>query len=209
MDAPYIVKIQILEVNKMSELALDLVEQNVVNGIDVTRLFETLELVNSNKELAKFKFRNRNRWISGGHNRSTIQGFYGACQEDTSRDEPFIYDNDEPPVLLGENKGANPVEYLLHALAGCITTTIVVNAAAKGINIDEIETDFEGDLNILGFLGLPGRTSVGYEEIRVIVRIKSDATQDQLNELVDLAERRGPVFNSVKNPVPIKVRLES
>ena len=191
----------------MSELALDQTEQNIVNGIDVTRLFETLELVNSNKELAKFKFRNRNKWISGGHNRSTIQGFYGACQEDTSREKPFIHDNDEPPVLLGENKGANPVEYLLHALAGCITTTIVVNAAAKGIKIDEIETDFEGDLNILGFLGLPGRTKVGYEEIRVNVHVKSDATSEQLNELVDLAERRGPVFNSVKNPVPIKVKL--
>ncbi len=191
----------------MSELALDQTEQNIVNGIDVTRLFETLELVNSNKELAKFKFRNRNKWISGGHNRSTIQGFYGACQEDTSREKPFIHDNDEPPVLLGENKGANPVEYLLHALAGCITTTIVVNAAAKGIKIDEIETDFEGDLNILGFLGLPGRTKVGYEEIRVTVHVKSDATSEQLNELVDLAERRGPVFNSVKNPVPIKVKL--
>ena len=191
----------------MSELALNQTEQNIVNGIDVTRLFETLELVNSNKELAKFKFRNRNKWISGGHNRSTIQGFYGACQEDTSREKPFIHDNDEPPVLLGENKGANPVEYLLHALAGCITTTIVVNAAAKGIKIDEIETDFEGDLNILGFLGLPGRTKVGYEEIRVNVHVKSDATNEQLNELVDLAERRGPVFNSVKNPVPIKVKL--
>lgn len=191
----------------MSKLALDQTEQNIVNGIDVTRLFETLELVNSNKELAKFKFRNRNKWISGGHNRSTIQGFYGACQEDTSREKPFIHDNDEPPVLLGENKGANPVEYLLHALAGCITTTIVVNAAAKGIKIEEIETDFEGDLNILGFLGLPGRTKVGYEEIRVTVHVKSDATSEQLNELVDLAERRGPVFNSVKNPVPIKVKL--
>lgn len=191
----------------MSELALNQEDVNVLNGVDVTRLFETLELVNGNKELAKFRFRNTNKWISGGHNRSTIQGFYGACQEDTSREKPFIYDNDEPPVLLGENKGANPVEYLLHALAGCITTTIVVNAAAKGIKIEEIQTGFEGDLNILGFLGLPGRTSVGYEEIRVTVNVKSDATEEQLEELVDLAERRGPVFNSIKNPVPIKVKI--
>jgi len=192
----------------MSELALDQTEQNIVNGVDVTRLFETLELVNSNKELAKFKFRNRNKWISGGHNRSTIQGFYGACQEDSSREKPFTYDNDEPPVLLGENKGANPVEYLLHAMAGCITTTLVVNAAAKGIKIYSMETSFEGDLNLLGFLGLPGRTKVGYEEIKVTVRIDSDATVEQLNELIQIAERRSPVTNTVKNPTLVKIKLE-
>ena len=192
----------------MSELAINQTEQNLVNGIDVTKLFETLELVNSNKELAKFKFRNRNKWISGGHNRSTIQGFYGACQEDTSREKPFIHDNDEPPVLLGENKGANPVEYLLHALAGCITTTFVVNAAAKGIRVNSMETSFEGDLNLLGFLGLPGRTKVGYEEIKVTVHVDSDATVEQLNELVEMAERRSPVANTIKNPTPIKIKLE-
>ena len=192
----------------MSELAINQTEQNLVNGIDVTKLFETLELVNSNKELAKFKFRNRNKWISGGHNRSTIQGFYGACQEDTSREKPFIFDNDEPPVLLGENRGANPVEYLLHALAGCITTTFVVNAAAKGIRVNSMETSFEGDLNLLGFLGLPGRTKVGYEEIKVTVHVDSDATVEQLNELVEMAERRSPVANTIKNPTPIKIKLE-
>lgn len=193
----------------MSELAINQTEQNIVNGVNVTKLFETLELVNSNKELAKFKFRNRNKWISGGHNRSTIQGFYGACQEDTSRDKPFIYDNDEPPVLLGENKGANPVEYLLHAMAGCITTTLVVNAAAKGITIYSLETSFEGDLNLLGFLGLPGRTKVGYEEIRVTVHVDSDATEEQLNELIQIAERRSPVTNTVKNPTSVKIVLKS
>lgn len=193
----------------MSVLTLNQTEQNIVNGVDVTKLFETIELVNSNKELAKFKFRNRNKWISGGHNRSTIQGFYGACQEDTSREKPFVYDNDEPPVLLGENKGANPVEYLLHAIAGCITTTFVVNAAAKGIEINSMETSFEGDLNLLGFLGLPGRTKVGYEEIRVTVHVDSDATTEQLNELIQIAERRSPVTNTVINPTPVKIRLEA
>lgn len=184
------------------------VEEVVLNGVNVTKLFDTIELVKSNAEIAKFKFRNSNQWFNGGHNRSTIKSFYGAGQEDTTREKPFVMDNDEPAILLGTDKGANPVEYILHALAGCITTTLVYHAASKGIKIDEMETKFEGDLDLRGFLGLPGRTRNGYEEIRVSVKVKADAPREQIEELVKLAERRSPVYDIVTNPVPVKVRLE-
>lgn len=191
----------------MSEQTANASNDVVLNGVDVTQLFEAIELIRGNAEIAKFKFRNSNKWITGGLNRSTISGYYGALEERT-RKNPFVVDNDEPPVLLGHDRGPNPVEQVLHGLAGCITTTLVYHAAAKGIRIDEMETSFEGDLDLRGFLGLPGRTRNGYEEIRVRVRVKADATREQIEELVRLAERRSPVFDIVSNPVPVKVTVD-
>jgi uncharacterized OsmC-like protein len=179
----------------------------VLNGVNVTQLFGAIELISGNAEIAKFQFRNRNKWIDGGLNRSSIDGFYGALEEQ-KRETPFVLDNDEPPVLLGEDRGANPVEQVLHGLAGCITTTLVYHAAAKGIRIDEMETSFEGDLDLRGLLGLPGARRNGYEEIRVRVRVKADASREEIEELVRLAERRSPVYDIVTNPVPVKVTIE-
>ncbi|HSG32516.1 MAG TPA: OsmC family protein [Thermodesulfobacteriota bacterium] len=179
--------------------------ENMLNGVSVDGIFSTIEAVQENGEIAKFKFRNSNNWVEGGLNRSEISGFYGACQEHGDRN--FTLENDEPPVLLSKDQAPNPVEYVLHALAGCITTTLVYHAAAKGIEIQEMETKFEGDLDLRGFLGLPGAKRRGYEEIRISMRVKADATDEQIEELVDLAQRRSPVFDTVTNPVPVKINL--
>jgi len=179
----------------------------VLNGVNVTKLSEVMELIKGNGEIARFKFRNRNKWIDGGLNQSAIDGFYGALQENR-RETPFVLNNDEPPVLLGGDRGANPVEQVLHGLAGCITTTLVYHAAAKGIEIEEMETSFEGDIDLRGLLGLPGAKRRGYEEIRVKVKVKADATKEEIEELVKLAERRSPVYDIVTNPVPVKVTIE-
>jgi uncharacterized OsmC-like protein len=184
-------------------------EQTIVNGVNVGQLIGTIDAVKNNAEIAKFKFRAKNKWIDGGHNRSNIKDFYGACQEDTSRERPFVFDNDEPPVLLGENNGANPVEFILHAIAGCITTTFVYYAAVHGVKIDEIESTFEGDLDLRGMLGLPGRTQVGYERIRVTFKVKSDAPREKLEELIKLAQQRSPATNTVMNATPVSINLET
>ncbi len=192
----------------MSEqTALSVEQDTVLNGVNVTQLVATIGVIEENSEIAKFKFRNHNKWIDGGQNRSTIDKFYGAMEEH-SRENPFVMDNDEPPVLLGTDMGANPVEQILHGLAGCITTTTIYYAAAKGIKIDEMETIFVGDLDLRGFLGLPGRTRNGYEQIRVTVKIKSDASEDDIRELIELAQRRSPVYDIVTNPVPVSINLE-
>lgn len=192
----------------MSELAKDTTEDRVLNGVNVDGIFRAIALMSCDAGAAKFQFRNRNQWITGGLNRSFVDGFYGACNEHT-RETPFVLDNDEPPVLLGEDRGANPVEQVLHGLAGCITTTLVYHAAARGIRIDEMETSFEGDLDLRGLLGIPGAKRNGYEEIRIKVRIRADdATKEEIDELVKLAERRSPVFDIVSNPVPVKVAVD-
>ena len=124
-----------------------------INGVDTDALRQTIEAVKENKGIAKFKFKATNKWIHGGHNRTTINEFYGAEQNHT-RSNPYDLDADEPPVLLGEDQGANPVEYVLTALSACLTTSLVYHAAARGIRIDEVESHLEGDLDLRGFLGL-------------------------------------------------------
>jgi uncharacterized OsmC-like protein len=184
-------------------------EQKIVNGVNVDQLFDTINGIKDKPDIAKFRFRASNKWVNGGHNRTNIKDFYGAGQEDTSRTEPFVLDADEPPVLLGTDQGANPVEYVLTALAGCLTTSLIYHAAAQGIKIDEVESRFEGDLDLRGFLGMSENVRNGYENIRVTFKIKSDAPKEKLEELVKLAQKRSPVFDIVSNPVPVSVGLET
>jgi uncharacterized OsmC-like protein len=177
----------------------------IVNGVDVGRMGETMEAVRRTPSLATFRFRAANQWIDGGHNRSTIKGFYGAGQEDTTRTKPFELDADEPPVLLGKDQGANPVEFVLHALAACLTTSLVYHAAARGIHIESIESKLEGDLDLQGFLGLSDQVRRGYQQIRANFTIKSDAPTKDLEELTKFS----PVFDVVSNPVPVSIKIEA
>jgi uncharacterized OsmC-like protein len=179
---------------------------NMVNGVDLDRLGGTIEHIGADPALARFQFRARNRWIDGGHNRTTIKGFYGAGQEDTSRTQPFVLDADEPPVLLGENQAPNAGEYVLHALAACLTGTMVYHAAARGIVLDGVECTVEGDVDLQGFLGLDETVRPGYEQIRVAFTVAGDLDDDQLAELTRLASY-SPVRDIVSNPVPVTIDL--
>ena len=170
-------------------------------------MFKTIELIKEKPEIARFKFRATNKWIDGTHNRATVKDFYGAGQEDASR-EPIVFELDEPPVLLGKNLGTNPVEYLLVALSGCLTTSLIAHASAKGIEIKGVESRYEGDLDLRGFLGLSEDVKVGYENIRVYFKIDADVSEEQKEELIRMAQKYSPVFNSIANPVPVSVHLE-
>lgn len=178
-----------------------------INGVNVGQLFATINAIKDNPGLAKFQFRAANKWINGGHNRTAIKDFYGAGQEDTTRRQTFLFDNDEPAVLLGEDNGANPVEFALHALAGCLTTSLVYHAAAQGIKIDAVESRFEGELDLRGFLGMSENVRNGYQNIRVTFKIKADAPEEKLKELCELAQQRSPVFDIITNPTPVSVQL--
>lgn len=179
--------------------------RTTMNGLDTTQLFETVELIQGQNALARFQFRNSNRWIDGGENRSTIRGFYGAGREDDSRTEPFEFTNGEPPILLGKNEGANPVEFLLHALAGCVTTTTILHATARGIRIDSLSTELEGDIDLRGLLGLDDSVSPGYEGIRMTMRIEADCSDEELESLLSFVYTHSPVCTTVCRPVPVKL----
>jgi len=182
-------------------------QEKKVNGVNVDQLFKTIELIKEKPEIARFKFRATNKWIDGTHNRATVKDFYGAGQEDASR-EPMVFELDEPPVLLGKNLGTNPVEYLLVALSGCLTTSLIAHASAKGIEIKGVESRYEGDLDLRGFLGLSEDVKVGYENIRVYFKINADVSEDQKEELIRMAQKYSPVFNTIASPVPVSVQLE-
>ena len=175
------------------------------NGLDMEALVGTVEAVKQDPSLGQFEFRATNRWINGGENRSRIKEFFGAGCEDKSRAEAFEFTNGEPPVLLGANEGANPVEFLLHALAGCVTTTTVLHAAARGIQIKSISTELIGKIDVQGLLALDDTVPVGYEEIRIKMDISADCSNEELDELLAFAKNHSPVCNTICRPVPVTV----
>jgi uncharacterized OsmC-like protein len=189
----------------MSPVLTKTARATATNGLDTHKMGQTLDAVKADPTLARFQFRARNHWISGGENRSTIKDFYGAGGEDASRREAFEFTNGEPPVLLGDNEGANPVEFLLHALAGCVTTTTVLHATARGIQIESLSTRLVGDLDIQGLLGL-GDVEAGYRSIRIEMDIRaSNASDAELDDLLRFAQAHSPVCNTVCRPVPVIV----
>jgi uncharacterized OsmC-like protein len=179
--------------------------ETVRNGVDTAQLFGTLDAIKADPSLATFQFRVRNRWIDGAHNRSRIRDFYAANQEDESRASEFVLDAGEPAILLGKNTGPNPAEYLLHALAACLTTSLVYVAAARGVRLTEVESTLEGDMNVQGALGLSDDYRNGFEHIRVFFRVAGDAPEEKLRELVERAAQRSAVFDIVRNGVPVTV----
>lgn len=175
------------------------------NGLDLTALTGTLEAIRQDPSLGRFEFRASNRWINGGENRSRIKEFYGAGSEDSSRQAAFEFVNGEPPVLLGANEGANPVEFLLHALAGCVTTTTVLHAAARGIDIKRLATELVGTLDVQGLLALDDSVPVGYQAISIRMDIEADCSDEELDDLLTFAGGHSPVCNTVCRPVPVTI----
>ena len=176
----------------------------VINGIEIDTLKATIGAIRNEPDLGACHFRATNKWLSGNHNRSRVTGFYGAQQE-IAHKQTFRMDADEPAILAGNDKGANPVEHLLHALASCLTTSMVAHAAVRGIQIDELESEFEGDIDLRGFLGLAADVPKGYTAIRAKFRVKADPA--------DLETLRGlaafsPVFNTLTSGTDVDVKVE-
>lgn len=183
-------------------------EHEFTNGLDVTRLNETIHAVKETPEIAKFRFRAHNEWVDGSHAFSVVRDYFGLEREITIREYPFVLHCDEPDTLLGTNYGPNPVETVLHALASCVGSATLFNAAAQGVHIDKLEFDVEGDLDIRGFLGVRDDVRRGFQNIRMRCIIKGDAPDSKLEELVELGQKYSPVFDIVSHGVPITVIME-
>jgi len=178
--------------------------EKFVNEVSVTAFYETVEAVKADPSLAKFSFSLHNAWLGGGKNRSAINAFYGAGEKQ-SRNEPFFYDNDEPPVLLGQDSAPNPAEFLLHALAGCITTTIVYHAAARDIEIKKIDSDAFGEMDARPFLDIPGDAKPGYHFIKVHLKVKTTADAETLKELGSFS----PIYQTINGKTPVEILIET
>lgn len=177
--------------------------ETMLNGVNVTRLGQTLEAIRSRPDLAQFQFRARNQWDTGSHSQASIDGFHGACQE-MEHKQPFTFDADEPAVLLGEDTGANPGEYILAGLSGCMTSTLAYHAAGRGLKIDEIRSEYEGDVDLQGFLALDPNVRPGYREIRVKLKVKGDVDEATIRELLS----KSSILDTISNPVRVKIEVE-
>jgi uncharacterized OsmC-like protein len=178
------------------------------NGVDTPTLFATLDAVKGSPELAKFQFRATNRWINGTHNRTTINGYFGAGQEHR-RQHDHRYDADHPPVLTGTDQGPTPVEFLLHALAACLTSGLANIAAARGIPLTEVTSTVEGHIDLQGILGLNDEVRNGFEGIRISFEIRGDASPEQLEALVTQSRKRSAVFDVLTNGVPVTIEAKA
>jgi uncharacterized OsmC-like protein len=179
----------------------------VRNGVDTQQMYGTLDAIKADPSLGAFQFRVHNHWVDGAHNRSTIKGFYGAGQEDSSRAQSFTIDAGEPAVLLGVDTGSNPAEALLHALAACLTTSLVYVAAARKVRLTEVESTLEGEMDVRGALGLSDEVRNGFTAIKVTFKVNGDAPREKLHEVVERAQARSAVFDMVSHGVPVEVAL--
>ena len=176
---------------------------NIVNGVDLEVLGGTVGAIQADPELGVSRFRVSNSWVDGARNESRVTGFFGAAQEIAHR-QAFTLIADEPPILAGNDDGANPVEHLLHALASCLTTAMVAHAAVRGIRIEAMESELEGDLDLNGFLGLNPKTPKGYTGIRAKFRV--DAAEGDIDAIRELANF-SPVFNTLTRGVNVDVEV--
>jgi uncharacterized OsmC-like protein len=176
-----------------------------LNGVDVPTLFATLDAVRGQRELAQFTFRAKNRWVSGTHSQNTSQGFYGAGEE-REHERTFVFDADHPVVLTGKDNGPTPVEFLLYALASCITAGIGNIASARGVTLTRVESTVVGDIDLQGIFGMSdGSVRNGYKQVQFTITIEGDAPEETLREIVEQSRSRSAVYDVLTNGIPVTV----
>jgi uncharacterized OsmC-like protein len=175
----------------------------IINGVDAEGVVDLATKIAQDEDYGKFQFRARNHWITGARSRSSIQGFFAGGKENAERKETLFVDADQPFFLGGQNTAPNPVEHLLHALDSCLTVTLVYHAAVQGIHLEAVETSAEGDMNARGFFGISDTVDKGYKQIRVNMRVKSDADMETLTKLAMYS----PVYEVISRSVPVDFTL--
>jgi len=178
------------------------------NGVDTATLFATLDAVKQAPAAARFQFRARNQWVSGTRNRTTIADYYGVGEE-RAHERTFVFDADHPAVLVGQDHGPTPAEFLLQALAACLTSGLANIAAARKITLTEVRSTITGDIDLNGILGLNPAVRNGYEQITVRFTIKGDAPAGKLRELVDQSRARSAVYDVITNGVPVTIEVDT
>ena len=181
-------------------------KRSSLNGVDVEALFATINAVGGQPELAEFQFRATNQWVSGTHSRTRIESFSGAGGEHTHKKE-MVFDGDHPAPLVGADNGATPVEMVLHALATCLTAGIGNIAAARGVELESVQSKVEGDINLLGLLGLSDKVRNGYQQVRVSIDVRGDASEEVLRKIVEQSKARSAVYDIITNGVPVAIEV--
>jgi len=178
-------------------------EHETTNGVDVGQLMDVIGTIETDPGYAKFQWRATNQWVNGGLSRSRIKDFFAGNAEDTTREETFTLDADEPTIAAGQNSAPNSMEYVLHALATCLTGTLVYHAAVRGIRIETVESSYTGDMDVRGLFGLNDDVRKGFNKVTVNMRVKSEASVEELTELALFS----PVYEMVSRALPVEFAL--
>jgi uncharacterized OsmC-like protein len=177
--------------------------QDTTNGVDVGQVMNVIGAIEADPGYASFQWRATNQWIDGGMSRSRIKEFFAGNAEDTTREEAFTLDADEPKIAAGQNSAPNSMEYVLHALATCLTGTLVYHAAVRGIEIDAVESSYTGDMDVRGLFGLSDDVRKGFSKVTVDMRVKSEASVKELTEMALYS----PVYDIVSKSLPVEFTL--
>jgi len=177
--------------------------KEITNGVDVGQIMGLIGAIEADTGYAKFQFRATNQWINGGQTRSRIKEFYAGNAEDTTRKQAFTLDSDEPMIAAGQDSAPNAMEYVLHALASCLTTSLIYHAAVRGIEVEAIESSYTGDMDVRGLLGLADNVRKGFSKVTVNMRVKSEASAEELTELAMFS----PVHDIISKSLPVEFRL--
>jgi uncharacterized OsmC-like protein len=178
-------------------------KKDTTNGVDVDQVMNVIGAIEADPGYGKFQFRATNQWIDGGLSRSRIKDFFAGNAEDTTRKEAFTLDADEPKIVAGQNSAPNSMEYVLHALATCLTGTLVYHAAVRGIEIESVESSYTGDMDVRGLFGLSGDVRKGFSKVAVNMRVKSDASVEELTEMALYS----PVYDIISKSLPSEFTL--
>jgi len=192
----------------MSDATMTKREITPMNGVDTPTLFATINAVQEQPELAKFRFRASNRWVSGTHSVTAPEEFDGAGATH-QHTHGFTFESDHPQVLVGGGKAPTPVEYLMYGLLGCLTAGIGNIAAARGVQLTEVSSSIEGDIDLQGILGLSDEVRNGYQKLRVSFTIQGDAPAETLEEIVEQSRARSAVYDVLSNGVPIEMTVNA
>jgi len=176
-----------------------------VNGVSVDHVMNLIGRIEEDTERSKFQFRLNNRWVDGGLNRSRVKEYFADGREDDTRTDPFIVDADEPAVSGGGDGAPNPMEFILHSLASCLTSTMVYHAAVQGIEIKSVKSSLSGNMDVRGMLGMSDEVRKGYSHVQV--RMLVDSTEDAatLKELALFS----PVHDIISRSLSVDFVLET
>jgi uncharacterized OsmC-like protein len=176
---------------------------DMTNGVDVGQVMNVIGSIEEDPGYASFQWRATNKWIDGGQSRSRIKEFYAGNAEDATRKDAFTLDADEPAIAAGQNSAPNSMEYVLHALATCLTGTLVYHAAVRGIEIEAVESSHTGDMDVRGLFGLSDKVRKGFSKVAVKMRVKSEASVEELTEMALYS----PVYDIISKSLPVDFTL--
>jgi uncharacterized OsmC-like protein len=180
--------------------------QALPNGVNVEALLSAREAFTGDTSLTRFTWRARNEWVNGTHSRTTIEDFYGVGGEQ-SHAGPQVHDADHPALFAADDNDSTPVEFVLHAIAACLTGGLAAVAANRGITLNSVTSVLEGDMDLQGILGMDPDVRNGYHGVRVAFEVDADASAEEIEALVAQSQKRSAVYDILTGATPVEISV--